>query len=120
MTSNTDNKAMELMPCPFCGGSAVFDYDDAGWNWIVCKGCGSCTDCRASCGEDCKPLLAEQWNRRAHIEAMQRDCRTCVYFNIDVNRFTKAVAFKCGVSDCTNHDKYQPMLEFKPLTRSEA
>ena len=64
---------MELLPCPFCGGKASFDHDDNGWNWIVdngwnwvvCGKCGVTTDCRTHTMEDCHPLLAEQWNRRA-------------------------------------------------------
>jgi len=55
----------ELKPCAHCGGEAVFDHDDHGWTWIVCKNCGISTNCRVSCGEDCRPLLAEDWNRRA-------------------------------------------------------
>ena len=56
---------MELLPCPFCGGEATFDHDDNGWNWVVCEKCGVSTDCRTHTMEDCHPLLAEQWNRRA-------------------------------------------------------
>ena len=56
---------MELLPCPFCGGKASFDHDDNGWNWVVCGKCGVTTDCRTHTMEDCHPLLAEQWNRRA-------------------------------------------------------
>ena len=56
---------MELRECPFCGGEASFDHDDNGWNWVVCEKCGVSTDCRTHTMEDCHPLLAEQWNRRA-------------------------------------------------------
>lgn len=143
--SQTD-KTMELLPCPFCGHAVPDDLTDtlypSGIYWRPLKGyrqyvshrdrkpddrqcwqivCNTIYGgCSAEMHADSKEEVVSKWNTRAHIEAMQRDCRTCVYFNIDVNRFTKAVAFKCGVSDCTNHDKYQPMLEFKPLTRSEA
>lgn len=31
------NKAVELLPCPFCGGEAKVIYDDAGkWFYIAC------------------------------------------------------------------------------------
>lgn len=53
-----------LKPCPFCGGEAKFDYDDHGWNWITCSGCGVMTDGRTHAMDDCKPLLIEEWNRR--------------------------------------------------------
>ena len=56
---------MELLPCPFCGGKATFDHDDNGWNWVVCEKCGVSTNCRVSAMDDCKPILAEAWNRRA-------------------------------------------------------
>lgn len=54
----------ELKPCPFCGGDASFDHDDNGWNWIHCKSCDATTDARVSAMDDCRPLLAEAWNRR--------------------------------------------------------
>jgi len=53
---------------------------------------------------------------RAHIEAMQRDCRTCIHAQFSQDAYDY---LKCRLVDCTNHDKYQPMLEFKQLTRSE-
>jgi Lar family restriction alleviation protein len=55
---------LDLKPCPFCGGAAHFDHDDNGWNWIECADCGASTNARVSAMDDCKPLLAEQWNRR--------------------------------------------------------
>lgn len=55
----------ELSPCPFCSGVANFDHDDNGWNWIECSVCGASTNARVSAMDDCKPLLAESWNRRA-------------------------------------------------------
>ena len=52
-----------------------------------------------------------------YIEAMQRDCRTCESFSQ-----LAYIGNHCTLSTlkipCTNHDKYQPMLEFKQLTRS--
>ncbi|WP_430869650.1 Lar family restriction alleviation protein [Cupriavidus basilensis] len=57
--------AERLAPCPCCGGTASFDHDDDGWNWIVCGSCGLSTDCMASLMDDCRPTLREKWNRRA-------------------------------------------------------
>lgn len=54
----------KLLPCPFCGGEAAFDHDDNGWNWIVCLACDTSTTARVSTMDDCRPLLAEAWNRR--------------------------------------------------------
>ena len=62
---------MELKPCPFCGGEAGFDHDDNGWVWIDCASCGASTNARVSAMDDCKPLLAEQWNRRSAPPGMQ-------------------------------------------------
>jgi len=57
---------------------------------------------------------------RANIEAMQKDCRTCL--NLGVS-FGDGVSYGCilenSATPCTAHDKYQPMLKFKQLTRSE-
>lgn len=69
----------ELLPCPFCGGTAQWNKNDgvtaidsdAGAEWIDCPRCGASTNQRYSLMEDCKPLLAEQWNRRASLGAAQ-------------------------------------------------
>lgn len=57
---------ISLKSCPFCGSPAAFSGSDNG-NWIECTSerCGSSTNIRYSMGEDCRPLLAEQWNSRA-------------------------------------------------------
>ena len=52
---------------------------------------------------------------RAHIEAMQRDCRTCGH--LFVGKFCKAQEMNNG-NNCTNHNQWTP-VEFKQLTRSE-
>lgn len=67
---------MDLKPCPFCGGEPYFDHNDDGWTWIECDQCRVATNQRISAMEDCKPLLAEAWNRRA-IPTEQRTCETC-------------------------------------------
>lgn len=62
MTHHTD---AELLPCPFCGCKAHFEMDDDRWEWIECGSCGMQGNRSASLMEDCKPKLAEAWNRRA-------------------------------------------------------
>lgn len=58
----------DINPCPFCGGKAVFDHDDSGLNWISCTACGASSNARVSAMDDCKPLLLEQWNKRAGLQ----------------------------------------------------
>ena len=76
----TDNTNAELLPCPFCGGDAHFEIDDDRWEWIECGSCGMQGNRSASLMEDCKPKLAEAWNRRApaapvpHIDPVHGDC----------------------------------------------
>lgn len=59
-----------MAPCPFCGGAAVAgeidepDHPDFGGHFIECAECGAATGLRFACGDDPRPLLAEQWNRR--------------------------------------------------------
>jgi Restriction alleviation protein Lar len=69
--SDLDRLVMDgLLPCPFCGYEAVEgeieDGDDAGGHFIQCSNgmCGASTNLRFACGDDPKPLLREQWNRR--------------------------------------------------------
>lgn len=66
---NTRHERAELLPCPFCGGEAHFDSDDDGWNWIECGDCRVATNHRTSAMDDCRPLLAEAWNRRAGLQS---------------------------------------------------
>lgn len=62
----------DLSRCPFCDGAARWNHNDgtitidstAGAHWIDCTVCGASTNLRYSLMEDCRPLLAEQWNRR--------------------------------------------------------
>ena len=58
-----------LKPCPFCGGSASAgfiggDGENAGGHYISCDQCDASTGLRFSCGEDARPILVEQWNKR--------------------------------------------------------
>lgn len=54
-----------LLPCPFCGGKAEFDYDDDGLNWISCSKCGISTDTAYHTDVDARETLRDVWNRRA-------------------------------------------------------
>lgn len=54
----------ELLPCPFCGAAAHFEMDEGRWEWVECESCGMQGNRSASLMEDCKPKLAEAWNRR--------------------------------------------------------
>lgn len=68
---------LELKPCPFCGGEASFDHDDNGWNWIYCKSCDASTNARVSAMDDCRPLLAEAWNRSALLAKYSEQVGKC-------------------------------------------
>ena len=67
--------ATELLPCPFCGGAAEWQHNDgaismdsdAGGHWVNCGTCGASTNMRFNLIGDCRPLLAEQWNRRTPL-----------------------------------------------------
>lgn len=54
----------ELLSCPFCGAAAHFEMDEGRWEWVECESCGMQGNRSASLMEDCKPKLAEEWNRR--------------------------------------------------------
>jgi hypothetical protein len=61
----------ELKPCPCCGGIAemrqIYDGENVGAYFVECTNleCGLSTRIMFSCGEDCRPILCEIWNRRA-------------------------------------------------------
>ncbi len=73
-----------LKPCPFCGGNASAGFisggENTGGHYISCDQCDASTGLRFSCGEDARPLLAEQWNKRSlgdmrrHIICLCPDC----------------------------------------------
>lgn len=54
-----------LLPCPFCGGGAEFDYDDDNLNWISCSVCGISTDTVYHTDVNARDKLRSAWNRRA-------------------------------------------------------
>ncbi|MBQ0917504.1 Lar family restriction alleviation protein [Hydrogenophaga aromaticivorans] len=63
-----------LLPCPFCGNKANIamaneKHDHSGGYFIACPACDASTGLRYAMGDDPRPLLVEQWNRRAAIEA---------------------------------------------------
>lgn len=68
----------QLKQCPFCGSKAHFEKDELQWEWVACVSCGMQGNRRASLMEDCKPLLAEEWNRRARPEDQPLDTRKVV------------------------------------------
>ena len=65
-----------LLRCPFCYSEATFgevagrDHPDFGGHFINCTNerCQACIGLRYAGKEDPRPLLAEQWNRRANPE----------------------------------------------------
>lgn len=67
MTHTSTEPRNKLLPCPFCGARARFEIDDERWEWVECSGCGIQGNRSASLMEDCKPKLAEAWNRRAQV-----------------------------------------------------
>jgi len=59
---------IELLPCPFCGGKAVFDGNGFGDYYARCVACGA----RSSdwhCEE--RGQAAERWNTRAKLAEKQ-------------------------------------------------
>lgn len=65
--THTSTERPGLLLCPFCGARARFEIDDERWEWVECSGCGIQGNRSASLMEDCKPKLAEAWNRRAQV-----------------------------------------------------
>jgi len=62
----------ELLPCPFCGNSKNIamtneKHDHSGGYFIACPVCNASTTLVYACGDDPRPILAEKWNRRAHL-----------------------------------------------------
>jgi hypothetical protein len=76
---------IKLLPCPFCGGKAVYVFDD-GANWNKGVGCKKCemniyffkngTNVSKGnqflCGLKDKKAIAERWNRRAKFKESAR------------------------------------------------
>lgn len=55
---------------------------------------------------------------RAHIETMQKDCRTCYWYEcVSVGGMVKESSC-IGEDGCTNHNQWTP-APFKQLTRSQ-
>lgn len=62
----------ELEPCPFCGGKAALTEVEPSGYIVECTNgvCNASTNVRYSCGEDARPLVIEQWNRRTYGRAL--------------------------------------------------
>lgn len=64
-------QAIPLKPCPCCGAPAKMMQGDTGWTWVECTHCGLATMYRISAGDDCRPLVAEAWNKRTPASAQE-------------------------------------------------
>ena len=61
-----------LLPCPFCGNDKNTEianerHDHSGGYFIDCPECHASTGLRFALGDDPRPLIIEQWNRRAAL-----------------------------------------------------
>ena len=64
---SADSETPALLPCPFCGSNpSLVQALPSGWA-VSCAGCGVGSGIRYSLMEDARPLVAEQWNRRADL-----------------------------------------------------
>ena len=74
-----------LKPCPFCGGAAEMgcvrsesgEEPNEGGYFIACLACDASTGLRFACGDDPKPLLIEQWNRRTALAQQAEQQEPC-------------------------------------------
>jgi len=68
-----------LLPCPFCGGEAVTEYDETKGTWMTqCESCGSGT-----CSDDSQIATETQWNQRYYFSdtlaiALLKESRECI------------------------------------------
>ena len=73
MSTDLRQAARALSPCPFCGGDAMFtveqreNHPDYGGHSAMCGTCGAGICYVFACGDDPRPILMEQWNRRAAL-----------------------------------------------------
>lgn len=71
MTHTHDDKARELLPCPFCAGADIFiepDERGSGGQWVSPIHVG-CAACKAEQIADDKEAAIDAWNRRAALSA---------------------------------------------------
>ena len=68
----------ELLPCPFCGGEAKYNYSD-GYDYIICDECGAKTF-----GFD-KEHAFNEWNKRSYPLDKLED----VAFLLEIQDFVK-------------------------------
>lgn len=73
MTDKTDSYEI-VLPCPFCGGMAEIIEVSQSEYAVECSACGSASGIRVSAMEDARPLVLEDWNRRATAPGPQLGC----------------------------------------------
>ena len=76
-TAQDQQSHAALLPCAHCGSTRASTQNQdpdhlTGGYYIECQDCGASTGLRFACGEDPKPLLVEQWNRRAPVDQTAR------------------------------------------------
>ena len=59
----------ELLPCPFCGGEAVYGYAPDGGAWVRCQGCGAESEMvyvpeYGAFVDAAEEIVCAKWNRR--------------------------------------------------------
>jgi len=105
----------KLLPCPFCGNEkniamANEKHDHSGGYFIACPACDASTGLRYAMGDDPRPLLVEQWNRRApdaeaavkqaRIDALEEAKQAVSAEKILEPEDNADDSYNCGVLDC--------------------
>ena len=86
MTSATDNRTTELLPCPFCGGEARH-YAPGPIDHHI-----ECVECYADIHRDTEAEAIAAWNTRAELGS-----GTCENINTDGYRY-RFECSECGYS----------------------
>lgn len=67
--SDTPTPAVDMLPCPFCGGTPIVDGEDSTWAKLCRVRCGACNANRMSYTETRAEAIA-RWNRRAALPSV--------------------------------------------------
>lgn len=115
----TDNRTIELLPCPFCGGEAD-EYEGDYGNGIYCMMCGAMvgelihleymTTRRVSIDE-----AIAAWNARAEQTCEFVECGICKFYHADIQ------LCEYGIPPCSKFERNElnaraeRTCEFKPF-----
>lgn len=121
LTDEVIDKAVELLPCPFCNGEAVAveqEDEDGRFAAVGCLKCGAGSRQHYFCGDDARVHVISAWNTRAAAKVIesalagdQRDAERYRWLRDLVNRSPGKRNITIGFNDSDSYCLWNEELD---------